>query len=585
MNTEAIEAAKAWAQNTYFSEGERSEIQSLLDNKDHKEIEERFYKDLEFGTGGMRSIIGFGPNRINKYTIRRATYALALQLKETFQDNISVAISYDSRRYSFEFAKEVAQVLYGNNIKSYIYKRLNPVPLLSYSVRYHKAQAGVMITASHNPPEYNGYKVYWNDGAQVTPPEDKLVIEKYNRINDFSEIPLKDFEQGLKEQMIFWVDEDVEQEYFNSILKYVINPKLCQEKGKELKIVYTAIHGTGGVPCTMLLDKMGLSSYEVVKEQQAPDEDFPTVKSPNPENPEAMAMAVDLMKKNKADITFGTDPDTDRLGVAVLRKNGDVVYPNGNQIGVLMLHYILTQKKQLGTLTDNGYFIKTIVTSNLQEKLAQSFGLKTYNTLTGFKWICGKMNEIEANSPEAEFVFATEESFGYLPHPHVRDKDGVASLGLMAEVALYYKLQGMDLIDALDLIYEQYGFSNETLLSLDYFGIEGAQKINRIMETFRNYEGSDFVEEIESLEDYQSLTIKDWKTKTLSPIDFTNSNVLGFRFKSGNKLYLRPSGTEPKIKFYIMISENEGDLDQKKKMAQQKTDQFLAMIKELANKA
>ncbi len=585
MNTEAIEAAKEWAQNPYFSEGERSEIQSLLDNKNHKEIEERFYKDLEFGTGGMRSIIGFGPNRINKYTIRRATYALALQLKETFKDNIAVAISYDSRRFSFEFAKEVAQVFFGNNIKSYIFKRLNPVPLLSFSVRHHKAQAGVMITASHNPPEYNGYKVYWNDGAQVTPPEDKLVIEKYNKINDFAEIPLKDFDKGVEEKMIIWVDEDVEQEYFNTILKHVINPKVCEQKGKELKIVYTAIHGTGGIPCTALLDKMGLTSYEVVKEQQDPNENFPTVKSPNPENPEAMAMAVALMKKNKADITFGTDPDTDRLGVAVLRKNGDVVYPNGNQIGVLMLHYILTQKKDLGKLPQNGYFIKTIVTSNLQEKLAQSFGLKTYNTLTGFKWICGKMSEIEQNSPEAEFIFATEESFGYLPHPHVRDKDGVASLGLMAEVALFYKLKGMDLVDALDDIYEKYGFSNETLLSLDYFGIEGAQKIDRIMETFRNYQDSEFVEPIESLEDYQSLTIKNWENKTTSPLNFTKSNVLGFQFKSGNKLYLRPSGTEPKIKFYIMISENEGSLQQKKGLAQSKTESFLAKIKEIADKA
>jgi len=296
-------------------------------------------------------------------------------------------------------------------------------------------------------------------------------------------------------------------------------------------------------------------------------------------------MAVALMKKNKADITFGTDPDTDRLGVAVLRKNGDVVYPNGNQIGVLMLHYILTQKKDLGKLPQNGYFIKTIVTSNLQEKLAQSFGLKTYNTLTGFKWICGKMSEIEQNSPEAEFIFATEESFGYLPHPHVRDKDGVASLGLMAEVALYYKLKGMDLVDALDDIYEKYGFSNETLLSLDYFGIEGAQKIDRIMETFRNYQDSEFVEPIESLEDYQSLTIKNWENKTTSPLNFTKSNVLGFQFKSGNKLYLRPSGTEPKIKFYIMISENEGSLQQKKGLAQSKTESFLAKIKEIADKA
>ena len=293
-------------------------------------------------------------------------------------------------------------------------------------------------------------------------------------------------------------------------------------------------------------------------------------------------MAVELMRKNKADITFGTDPDTDRLGVAIIKKDGEVFYPNGNQIGVLMLHYILTQKKELKTLPQNGYFIKTIVTSNLQEKIAKSFGLDTYNTLTGFKWICGKMNEIEQKNADAQFVFATEESFGYLPHPYVRDKDGVASLGLMSEVALHYKLKGMDLVDALDAIYEEYGFSNETLLSLDYFGIEGAQKINRIMEYFRNYEQDELVEEIEALEDYQSLTLKNWATKEQSPIHFVKSNVLGFIFKSGHKLYLRPSGTEPKIKFYIMISENEGSLSEKKQKAAQKTQLFLDLVKKTA---
>ncbi len=582
MNTDAIDTAKKWANNPYFSETERKEIQSLLDNENLKEIEERFYKDLEFGTGGLRSIIGFGPNRINKYTVRRATYALALQMKETFNGPLSVAISYDSRRYSFEFAKEVASVFYGNGIKSYIYNRLNPVPLLSYSVRYHNAQAGVMITASHNPPEYNGYKVYWNDGAQVTPPEDKLIIEKYNQISDFADIPVGEFEKGLNESMIEWVGEEVEENYFKDILSYVINPKMCKESGDQLKIVYTPIHGTGGIPCSALLQKMGLHNFEMVKEQEKPDENFPTVKSPNPENPEAMAMAVELMRKNKADITFGTDPDTDRLGVAIIKKDGEVFYPNGNQIGVLMLHYILTQKKELETLPQNGYFIKTIVTSNLQEKIAKSFGLESYNTLTGFKWICGKMNEIEQKNADAQFVFATEESFGYLPHPYVRDKDGVASLGLMSEVALHYKLKGMDLVDALDAIYEEYGFSNETLLSLDYFGIEGAQKINRIMEYFRSYDQNELVEEIEALEDYQSLTLKNWATKEQSPIHFVKSNVLGFIFKSGHKLYLRPSGTEPKIKFYIMISENEGSLSEKKQKATQKTQLFLDLIKKTA---
>jgi phosphoglucomutase len=578
METTPIERAKSWASNPYFEQAERDEILELIDSGNTQEITERFHKDLEFGTGGLRSIIAFGPNRINKYTIRKATQALAQEVLKVAKDNPKLAISYDSRRFSFEFAKECAGVLAANGIKALIFETLNPVPLLSFALRHYKASAGIMITASHNPPAYNGFKAYWSDGAQVTPPQDKNVIENYRSIQDFSEINYMDFNEGLEKGLIEWIGKEVEDIYFATLKKYIINPKLCQEQGKELKIVFTPIHGTGLVPCTRILDEMGLTNYQVVEEQAKPDPNFSTVKSPNPEDPSAMAMAVDLMKKSGADIAFGTDPDTDRLGVAVM-DGEDVFFPNGNQIGLLMLHYIVSNTK----LPKNPYMVKTIVTSNLLQTVAEKYGLKVFNTLTGFKWICSKMKEFENSGADLDFVFGTEESFGYLNHPEVRDKDGVASLGLMAELTLWYKTQGLNIIEALDKIYDEFGFSFEKLFSLDYLGKKGAEKIARIMEMFRNNSNNIF-EGLESMEDY-SIGEKVDESGEKTTLNLPKSNVLGFKLKGGDTLYLRPSGTEPKIKFYIMIQENEGSLSEKKKRAMEKTESMLALIKEVVAKA
>ncbi len=589
MEQNALERAKAWAENSYFDEEFRKEIQNLIDSGDEKEIIERFYKDLEFGTGGMRSIIGAGTNRINTYTIRKATQALANEIirsgKEEGLSELKIAISYDNRRFSFEFAKEVASVMAANNVHAYIYKRLNPVPLLSFSVRHHKAQAGVMVTASHNPPEYNGYKVFWNDGAQVTPPNDSNIINNYNSMTDFSNVKTMSFEDGLEKNLIHWVGEDVENLYFEAINSKAVNAKMCKEEGSKLKIVYTPIHGTGFVPCSTALKNLGFTNVQIVEEQKLPDEDFPTVSSPNPENPEALALAVKLMEETNADVAFGTDPDTDRVGIA-FKKNGEIIYLNGNQIGVLMVHYMMSGLKKSGAMPSNPYFVKTIVTTPLQDLIAESFGVETFNTLTGFKWICGKMNQLEKTNPEKNFVFATEESFGYLNHEFVRDKDGVSSITLLSEICLHHKLQGMDLVDALDKIYEEYGFSSETLLNLNYFGKEGSEKIARIMENFRAYSDKTFCgEEISYLEDYSTGESKSFTESKLSKLDLPTSNVLGFNFTNGTKVYMRPSGTEPKIKFYIMIQEKEGSLDEKKKKALAKTDEFLSYIKEQADKA
>ncbi|MCB9062828.1 MAG: phospho-sugar mutase [Halobacteriovoraceae bacterium] len=581
MNKNAYDLAHLWVNSSIISEEDKAEIQKLIDLKDDKEIEERFYKQLEFGTGGLRSILGMGLNRMNKYNVRKATQAMANVIKRTFPSEVnSVAISYDSRNYSFEFAKEVCSVLSGNGIVSYIFERMNPVALLSFSVRHHNSKAGIMITASHNPPEYNGFKAFWSDGAQVTPPYDKYIIDEFNKIQDYSEISFKDFNEGVTEKSIIWVGEAVEDVYFASLEKWHVNPQLCQEFGPQLKIVYTPIHGTGLIPCKRILEDLGFSNLHIVEEQSLPDGSFPTVKSPNPENPEALELAVKKMKEIDADIVMGSDPDTDRLGVA-FRNDGEVIYLNGNQIGILMIHYILTNLKEQNRLPLNPYYVKTIVTSELQTTIAQKFGVEVYNTLTGFKWICGKMNEIEKTNPEKNFLFGTEESFGYLNHNNVRDKDGVSSLALMAEIALWYKRQNLNLLQGLDKIYEEYGFSSEKLLTLDYLGKEGAEKIQRIMEYFRTFKSNEICgDKISKLSDYQQQKSINFTNSKSESLDLPKSNVLGFTFTSGDKLFLRPSGTEPKIKFYLLFQDKVGKLEEKKKRTNQKIDKFLAYLKD-----
>ncbi len=576
MEKQALEKAKWWANNELFDAESRKEIQQLIDADDTKELTERFYKDLEFGTGGMRSILGAGLNRINIYTIRKASQAIADEIHANHHNSAEtarIAISYDSRRMSFELAKEAASVYAANGIHAYIFARLNPVPLLSFSVRYHKANAGVMVTASHNPPAYNGYKVFWNDGAQVTPPNDESIINRYNSLSDFAALKYMDFDRGLEEGLIHWVGEDVEAAYHDAIYVAAINPKLALERGHELKIVYTPIHGSALIPCTTALKRLGFTNVSVVEAQAKPDGAFPTVKSPNPENPEALAMAVEQMKASSADIVMGSDPDGDRLGLAFVDQ-GQVIYLNGNQIGTLMLHYILENLKQQERLPKDPYFVKTIVTTPLQETIASAYGVACENTLTGFKWICGRMNEIERTQPHRSFLFATEESFGYLNHGNVRDKDGVSSVTLMAEIALWYKTKGMSLIQALDQIYSDFGFAYEHLLSLDYFGKEGADKIKRIMENFRKLDGK--------IMDRQAIKVEDYQA---GMENFPRSNVLGFHFDGGDRLYLRPSGTEPKIKFYLMVQEQQGELAQKKARAQKKVDELLTFITAQAEQA
>lgn len=585
MNQQILERALEWANNPLIEASSRQEIQQLIDQKNEKELTERFHKDIEFGTGGLRSIYAAGTNRINKVTIQKASHALAVTLKKTYPDTqLRLSVSFDSRHGSQLFAQTASAVFAAHGIQVFLFDRMNPVPLLSYSIRYHQAHAGVMVTASHNPKDYNGFKVYWGDGAQVTPPHDRAIIEQYYAIQGLDEIPSHNYEQALQSGQIQIVGEQVEQAYQDMLYQHAINPELCREKGDQLPIVYTPIHGAGLHSCPEALRRLGFTKVEMPEAQTHPNGDFPTVKSPNPENPEAMQMAVELMKKSGAKIAFGSDPDADRLGVA-LEHEGQIIFPNGNQIGTLMLYYILEQYQQRGTLPLNAYMVKSIVTTPLLEKMAQSYGVECFNTLTGFKWICGKMTQIE-QTQKRPFLFATEESFGYLHHDQVRDKDGVGSVALAAEMALWYQEQGLNLIEALDKIYERFGFSHETLLSLDYLGIEGANKIQRIMETFRTFKGEQIAGmAMRTREDYLELTKWQLDTDQKIPLEHAKSNVLGFEFTNGDILYLRPSGTEPKIKFYIMIHEANGDLKAKKARAAERTQVYLDFIRQIAEEA
>ena len=588
MDQKIIENATRWSKNTYIAEGDRNEILQLLSDlpKSELELTERFYRDLEFGTGGLRAPMGMGQNRMNKYNVRRATQAMANVLLKHASGTMSAVVSYDSRHRSKEFALEAAGVFAANGIKAYVFHVLTPTPMLSFGVRYYKANAGIMITASHNPPIYNGFKAFWNDGGQVVPPTDKEIINAYNELTDWSKIKYLPFEEALSKNLASWTDEKVEDAFYKVIETKVIQDiDLCKKHGSELKIVYTALHGTGQVPCLAVAKRLGFSNFYSIPEQAQPDGNFSTVKSPNPEDPKALAMSVDYMLKNNWDIAYGTDPDGDRLGV-VVNDHGKPYYLNGNQIAALMLNYIFTIKSEKKSLPEKALVIKSIVTSPIQNAIVEHFGGTVMDTLTGFKWMAGLIRELELKNSPYNFIFASEESFGYMPHKESRDKDGVSSVALMSEIALHYKRQGKNLVEALDAIYEKFGFFHESLVALDYEGIQGSQKINRIMEHFRHYPETHFAgEEIVAKEDYEAQKAIDTKTKSSKTISLPKSNVLSFTFASGNRLFLRPSGTEPKIKFYTMVRETHGSLLEKKNKAISKVKIIEDKVRELCEKA
>ncbi len=535
---------------------EKAELESIKNNI--SEIEERFYQPLEFGTAGLRGIIGLGTNRMNKYVVAQATQGLANQLIKTNPSgsSLSVTIAYDSRHKSDEFAKTAACVLAANGIKAFIFSELKPVPELSFSIRHKKATAGIAVTASHNPAKYNGFKVYGNDGAQLNPALAAIVLEEIRKTDIFKDVKICSFEDGLKNGLIEIMGDEVEDAYLDCVQKQCINPKLIQEKGENLKFVYTPFHGSGNKPVRKILNRVGFKNVFVVKEQELPDGDFPTVESPNPENKEGFTLAIELAKKNNADLIIGTDPDADRCGIIVKNQSGEYVCLTGNQTGILLTEYILSMRKELGTLPADGFVVKTIVTTNIVQKICAFYGIEMKEVLTGFKFIGEKIKEAE-ESKKGQYVFGFEESYGYLAGTYARDKDAVVASMLIAEMALFYHEKGLSLYDQLQKIYEKYGFYKENVVSVTMEGIEGLDKIKNIMEALRKNPPTILAgKKVLAIRDYQSslrTCLKDGKT---DKIELPVSNVLYFELEDDNIFVVRPSGTEPKIKLYCLLCAN-----------------------------
>ncbi|MCC0631263.1 phospho-sugar mutase [Clostridioides sp. ZZV15-6388] len=544
-----------WLNSPYFDEQTKEELLNIKD--DEKEIQDRFYKNLEFGTGGLRGIIGAGTNRINIYTVRRATlgilnYIMKTQGEEGKQKGIIIA--HDSRYMSREFCIEVAKTLSAYGVKAYIFEELKPTPELSFAVRYLKCAMGIVITASHNPKEYNGYKVYDSDGGQICIDMANDIIAEVNKIDDYSIIKSVDFEEALSKNLITILDNEVDDEFIKAVKKQVLRQNTIDEYGKKLKIIYTPIHGTGNKPVRRVLNECGFENVMVVKEQELPDSNFSTVKYPNPEEKSVFNIAIEMAKSNGTDLIIGTDPDCDRVGVVVKDSSGEYVVLNGNQVGSLLVRYILESLVEENKLPKNNpTIIKTIVTSELGAKIAKAYNVDCLNTLTGFKFIGEKIKAFE-ESNDRSFIMGYEESYGYLIGTHARDKDGVVSSLMICEMAAYYFSKGMNLYEALIDTYNKFGYYKEDLKSVTLKGIDGIKKIKEMMLYFRSVK-------IDNVADVKVDNILDYKDGV---DDLPKSDVLKFLLEDGSWIAIRPSGTEPKIKFYFGAnSDNQEDVESK----------------------
>ncbi|MGN4425306.1 phospho-sugar mutase [Bacillus cereus group sp. MYBK30-1] len=536
------------------------ELKEQLENmrQDEKKIEDSFYKNLEFGTGGMRGELGAGTNRLNVYTVRKATKGLARFIEKLGEEakKRGVVVAYDSRHKSPEFAMEVAATLGAHGITTYVFESLRPTPVLSFAVRHLHTVSGIVLTASHNPPEYNGYKVYGEDGGQLPPKEADELISYVNAVKDELTVEVADVEQLKADGLLHIIGQEVDDAYAAELNNVIINKEMVQKVGKDLKIVFTPLHGTSNISVRRGLEEVGFTDVTVVKEQELPDPNFSTVKSPNPEEHAAFEYAIRDGEKVGADVLIATDPDADRLGVAVRNHDGEFQVLTGNQTGALMLDYLLSQKKENGTLPANGVVLKTIVTSEIGRTIAKAYGLDTVDTLTGFKFIGEKIKQYE-ESGQYEFQFGYEESYGYLIRPFCRDKDAVQSVLFACEVAAYYKAQGKTLYNGLLEVFEKYGFFREGLVSLTLKGKDGAEQIQEMMATFRENppkEVAGFT--VVAVEDYKASIITTLQDGNKEEIHLPKSNVLKYQLEDGSWFCLRPSGTEPKIKFYFGVQDD-----------------------------
>ena len=548
-----MEKYDEWLNNPVIDEESKKELLSIKENRG--EIEDRFYKELEFGTAGLRGVIGIGTNRMNKYTVTKATQGLANYIIKKQGQNKGVAIAYDCRIMSKEFSEYTANCLNANGIKTYVFEDLRPTPELSFAVRELGCIAGIVITASHNPPEYNGYKVYWEDGAQIVEPTDKEIIDEVNKVSDFATIKTMDKEEAIEKGLYNIIGEEIDNRYIEELKKLVVNEDAIKKTQKDIKIVYTPLHGTGGMLAKRILKEIGFENVFVVKEQEKPDGHFPTVSYPNPEDPKAFELALELAKKVEADVILANDPDADRIGIYVKdAKNNEYIQFNGNMTGNLIAEYILSQKKANGTLPTNGAIIKTIVSSNMTDAIAKEYGVRLFSTLTGFKNIAKIIRECEQKQ-SYKCLFSYEESYGCIIGTHARDKDGIVAVMTICEAVAYYKMHGLTLWEQMNNMYEKYGYYKERQMAITLKGIEGAEEIRKMMENMRNNPPKEIAGlKVKSFGDYSKQEIVDEngnKTSTGLP----KSNVLYFDLEKNSWVCVRPSGTEPKIKFYMGVCE------------------------------
>lgn len=551
-----LEKYNEWLNDPAISEEDKEDLRNIKNNE--KEIEDRFYKDLEFGTAGLRGVIGIGTNRMNKYTVTKATQGLANYIVKKNGQERGVAIAYDSRRMSQEFSEETALCLNANGIKTYRFDSLRPTPELSFAVRQLGCIAGIVITASHNPPEYNGYKVYWEDGAQIVEPTDKEIINEVNAITDSSTIKTMSKKEAEEKGLYNKIGKEIDDKYIDTLKKLVVNQDAINKMQKDIKIVYTPLHGTGNIPVQRILKEIGFENVYVVPEQEKPDGEFPTVSYPNPEDPKAFTLALELAKRVNADIVLANDPDADRLGVYVKdTKTGEYIQFNGNMTGNLLAEYILSQKKANGTLPANGAVIKTIVSSNLTDAIAKEYNVKLFSTLTGFKNIAKIIRGFEENNNEYECLYSYEESYGCIIGTHARDKDGIVAVMTLCEAAAYYKMNGMTLWDQMNNMYKKYGYYKEKQFSITLKGAEGAEQIKKMMDDLRNNPPSEIGKyKVISVGDYNSQVIHNNETGKETSTNLPKSNVLYYELEDDAWCCVRPSGTEPKIKFYMGVKEN-----------------------------
>ena len=572
------ESYEEWLKNPYFDDATKEELRSIAD--DDNEIKERFYKELEFGTAGLRGVIGAGTNRMNIYTVRKATQGLANYIIKNNGQAKGVAIAYDSRRMSPEFADEAARCLAANGIKAYIFESLRPTPELSYAVRRLGANAGINITASHNPPEYNGYKVYWEDGAQFTPPHDKGIMDEVKAVTDYNTVKTMDREEAKKAGLYEVIGQEVDDGYIAELKKQVIHQDSINAVGRDLKIVYSPLHGTGNIPARRILKELGFTNVYVVKEQELPDGEFPTVSYPNPEAKEAFELGLKLAKEVDADLVLATDPDADRLGVYVKdTASGDYKVLTGNMSGCLLADYEIGQRKAMYGLPDDGYLIKTIVTSNLADAIAKGYQIGLIEVLTGFKYIGQQILKFETTG-KGSYLFGFEESYGCLIGTHARDKDAIVATMALCEAAAYYRTQGKTLWDAMLDMYEKYGYYKDDIQSITLKGIEGLNKIQKIMDTLRENPPAQIGGcQVLKARDYKADTIKDIRTGEVTSTGLPSSNVLYYDLSDDAWVCVRPSGTEPKVKFYYGVKGNS--LEDAEEKSSKLGKEVVAMIDEL----